>query len=273
MNESRTTINIFMVFFYYFLVLNKKSKQNIKTKIKMTEIEIISNPSALASEDLIDEYGKISQWYLKLKENVEKCEQEIFQLKRNVELSEKRETYLCQELESITESHEKELDDTKHKHNIESQDLRTRLKNITQANGELENEVDHLKSEMAAIELKSKTKAACECGTKMNESIISNSRFEYFEKLENDRMSMLRDMDDLKEKLVDSMQKLARSETELENVKDYLECSQENLRSKNQELDEKNQMIDFLQEKLVELNAELAEYKSGNNEPSTSVFD
>lgn len=239
----------------------------------MSEATIISNPSALDAEDLVDEYKKISYFYCKLKDNDEKCEQEIFQLKRSLELSEKREIYLCQEIESLTESHEKELTAMKHKYDIETYDLRTQLTHVEQANGELECEIDRLKVEKVATEIGSRMKSACECDTKANESVLSNSRFEYLEKLENDRTRMLLDMDELKEKLIDSMQCRARNEIELENIKDCLQCSQENLRGKNEELDEKNQIIDSLQEKIVELNAELAEFQSGNNESSIIIID
>lgn len=237
----------------------------------MSEPTIISDPSALDTEDLVDEYKKISYFYCKLKDNNEKCEQEMFQLKRNLELSEKRENYLCQEIESLTESHERELTAMKNKYDMETYDLRTQLTNVEQANGELECEIDRLKVERVELEIGSKTKGACECSTKANESLLSNSRFEYLETLENDRTRMLLDMDELKEKLIDSMQCRARNETELENVKDCLQCSQENLRAKNEELDEKSQIIDSLQEKIVELNVELAEFQSGNNEPSIII--
>lgn len=239
----------------------------------MSEITIITNPCALAAEELIDEYEKISQCYCKLKDNTEKCEQQIFQLKRNLELSEKRESYLSQELELLTECHEKEMADAKQKYNAETQNLRTRLTNVEQINGELECEIERLKGDTVEIDFGSKANEACMCGNKANESVPSNSQLEYLEKLENDRMCMLQDMDDLKGKLVESMQCLARNETELENIKDCFDCSQENLRSKNQELYEKNQIIDSLQERIVELNAELADYKSGNNGPSTFTID
>lgn len=235
----------------------------------MTEITIISNPSTLVMEDLIEEYEKISQVYCELKENNEKSEQENFQLARNLELSKKREIYLCQELESLTESHERESTDIKHKYSLETNDLRTRLTNVIETNEELENVIDRLKKEMVSLELVTKAKEPCECGTVTDESVLSNSRFQYLEKLESDRLTMLQDMDDLKHKLMESIQCLARNENELENIRDCFECSQENLRSRNQELDEKNQIIDSLHEKMVELTAELAEYKSGNNEPST----
>lgn len=237
----------------------------------MSEISIIASPSALAAEDLIDEYEKIAKFYRKLKDKTEKCEQEMFQLKRNLQLSDNRETYLNQELESITESHEKELADANFKYNTETQDLRARLTNMKQANGDLEAEMECLKNEIIAIKSSAKATDTCQCVNKTNESVLSISHIEYLEKLEADRMNMLHDIDELKEKLLESMQNIARNETEIENVKDCFECSQENLRSKNQELDEKNQIIDSLQEKIVELNVELAEYKSGNNQPSTLI--
>lgn len=235
----------------------------------MSEITIISNPSALAVEDLVDEYEKISQFYCKMKKNAEKCEQEVFQLKRNLELSEKREMYLSQELESITEIHVRELADTKQKHNAGMHDMRTRLADIEQINSELENEIERIKGELPAIESGSKANGAFNCITEENEFILSKSRFEYLEKLENDQ---LQDIDELKAKLIESMQSLAQNETEFENMRDCFECSQENLRCKTEELDEKNQIIDSLQEKIIELNAELAEYKSGSNEPGTSII-
>lgn len=217
----------------------------------MSEITIITNPCALAAEELIDEYEKISKYYCKLKDNAEKCEQEIFQLKRSLELSEKRESYLCQELELLTESHEKEMSDAKQKYNTETQNLRIRLANVEETNGELECEIERLKGDAVEIDFVSRANQACMCSNKANESILSNSQHEYLEKLENDRMCMLKDMDDLKGKLIESMQCLARTETELENIKDSFECSQENLRSKNQELHEKNQIVDSFRRELL----------------------
>lgn len=232
----------------------------------MSEISIISNPSDLLFEDLIDEYEKLSQFHRKLKENSEKCEQEHFQLRRDLELAAKRETYLSQEIDSLIESHEKELFDAKQKTDSEINDLRARLTEAKYLNREQESEIDRLKGELVASQTESKRKESCDCGTSKNES---KSRMEYLEKMEKERMYMLHEIENLKDQLTESAQCLARNDTELQNMIDCFECSEENIRAKNQELDEKNCTIDSLHEKIIELNTELAELKSGNSEPGT----
>lgn len=236
---------------------------------------IISNPSSISASDLIDEYEKISLLYVKLKEQTDKCEQEIYQLKRNLELSGKRETYLNQELESIAELHDQELIDVKEKHLTETDDLRTRLNNACQTNGTLETELERLKNEMVNVEAEKATKTTmtCSCNVNLvNESILSSSRLEYLEKIESEHFNTFRELDEIKQQLMESKLSIAKRDTELENLKDSYECVQENLKSKIVELEEKTQIIDTMQEKIIELSAELAEYKSGNNDHSMTIL-
>lgn len=47
-----------------------------------------------------------------------------------------------------------------------------------------------------------------------------------------------------------------------------MECLEENLQSKRDELEEKNVMLEDTQEKMIELNAEIAVYKNAPEEAS-----
>lgn len=258
-------VTYFLVKLKIFEESNRIRKRNFA---KMNEVTIISDVSALSADDLVTEYNKLANHYRNTKEYVEKCEQELFEVKRNMELSSKREKFLNQELESITEVHEKELIDATNKHNVEINHFRSRVAQAEQMIADSDAEIERMKEEMDAVSKDLKTKQAIQHDTTENTCVLSDSQLEYFGKLEKDQMNILQDLDTLKDKLKETVQQLARKEIELENLQDRFECSQENFRSKSHELDEKCQTVDSLQEKIVELTMALAEYKSGNNESS-----
>lgn len=51
----------------------------------------------------------------------------------------------------------------------------------------------------------------------------------------------------------------------LENLREQFSCAEDNLNTKRTELEEKTQMIDSMQEKILEITAELATYKSSTD--------
>lgn len=51
----------------------------------------------------------------------------------------------------------------------------------------------------------------------------------------------------------------------LENLREQCACTEDNLNTKRNELEEKTQMIDTMQEKIAEISAELATYKSNTD--------
>lgn len=229
----------------------------------------ILNPIGLTHDDLLDEYDKLSQLYSSLKKQSEKSSQEIFELRRGAELSEKREKYLNQELESLSEIQNKELDEEKQRHSYEADELRQRLNAAKSSFGELENELDKVKEELAgARALLESRSTECACKEKARESTAADAQTDLLEKMEQEQQTLLDELEELKRKLHEALQANSRYEIELENVKECLLCTKGNLNSKNEELEEKNQIIDTLQEKMIGLSAELEELKNGSGNKS-----
>lgn len=177
---------------------------------------VIACPSSLSVDDLVEEYEKLSEAYVKLKGNVDNLDQEVFQLKRNLELSIKREGYLNQELESVAESHEREIADLKEKHHNETEEARSRILFVKESNAALEIEVERLKGEIAiqADTKKVNPKNAnknCECSTQ-NSIVVSKSRMEYLEKTEQAHDNLIQEFEKLNDELMGSMKTIAKYE-------------------------------------------------------------
>lgn len=235
----------------------------------MNSSATILNPIGLTHDDLLDEYDKLSQLYSSLRKQSEKSSQEIFELRRGAELSEKREKYLNQELESLSEIQNKELHEEKQKHSYEADELRHRLNAAKSSFVELEMELDKVKEELAGARALLESKPAeCKCKEKARETTADDAQTDLLEKMEQEQQTLLEELDELKRKLHEALQANSRYEIELENVKECLLCTKGNLNNKNDELEEKNQIIDTLQEKMIGLSAELEELKNGTGNKS-----
>lgn len=149
------------------------------------DVSILENPQTLLAPDLVEEYHKLSTCYIKQKQLIDRCMQEIFTLKKDKELKDK---ILNQELQEITDQHERELSDIKNKHLLEYEELQNRHAELRSVNEKNELENQHLKSELEAKikQLQGKVETG---GTKTfsdNETIVSKKRIDHLTKIESE---------------------------------------------------------------------------------------
>lgn len=230
---------------------------------------VVLNVSSLSNDDLIEEYGKLSQFYQQQKQQLDEYQQEVFVLKRNAELSEKREKYLTQELDSFAEAQQNAVDDKKRKFVAENEELKSRLIAIRTEKEELELELEQRLNEIKSLETKYQSNVElCTCKQSKYQSSDDEKYAEYTEKLEIEQMKLLNELNEVKQQLAETILTNKHNEMELENLRETLECVNQKLSSKTEELEEENQIVDTLQENNVVMAAELMELKSGNLQKS-----
>lgn len=148
----------------------------------LAEISILQDPSSLASDDLAEEYGKVSSQYLKTKKVIESYRQKVYQLEREQKLSLMRENDLKEELNIIADTHNDDLANEKKRFHSEMSEMRDRLSDLKSVRESLETEIVELKASagtvqpMPVIETK-----PCD----PNETIVESSRLESLIDLES----------------------------------------------------------------------------------------
>lgn len=146
---------------------------------------VVLKPKLLSTTDLIDEYETLSAKYLESKKQIDAFEQMVYGLKRKEELGVARETALTDELQSITDAHNDELEQVKRKYSLEMDEMRNRLNDEKLVKEHLESEIERLNNELALANKRLAEKSATE--TKPldpNEVIVSIHRLEFLEQLE-----------------------------------------------------------------------------------------
>lgn len=169
---------------------------------------IFQDPASLSHDDLVDEYEKISQRYTDVKQSEDSCQQQIYEIKRQLELSGKRESYLTQELETITEVHDGELAKLREKQRADAEEMRQRLAEAKETIGGLELELERMKKE----QLEKVTKVVPVVAVASNESILSESHREQLDKLEAENTGLIELCEELKEKYMDALKQVADKE-------------------------------------------------------------
>lgn len=153
------------------------------------EITIVPNPQTLSAPDLVEEYQKLSKYYVKQKQRIDKYMQEIYTLKQDKALKDK---LLNQELEEITENYDRELNITKSKHLLECEELQNRLTKARLMNENIELENQRLKTELeekiSLLQLKTNPEETKTCND--NETIVPKKRIEYFTKIESEHSDL-----------------------------------------------------------------------------------
>lgn len=178
------------------------------------DTSIVLNPSILANDDLIEEYGKLSKIYLNLKVQIDVSAQENYELKRKMELVVAREQCLNDELQAIADNFNQDLSAERKKFSDEADDLRTRLKDAKTVNEELQEEIEQMKHDRDA--LKTNLDGRISIGMQQvfapTDTVISNSRLEYLERLEFEHNDLTVEMDGLKLKCSEITSQLAQAE-------------------------------------------------------------
>lgn len=159
----------------------------------MAEITIIQDPSSLSDFALAEQYQKLSTGYLKQKLLIDQFKQRIYTLEQEKRLM---DNVLQDELQSVTENNDRELEHLKRKFVTENKDLHNRFAelNITIEKLELENE--HLRSELKEAHKQPLAPELKACNE--DEIIESRKRIEYLEKIEADHFALVDEIVDFK---------------------------------------------------------------------------
>lgn len=172
---------------------------------------VVQNPSLLSTDELLDEYEKLSKMYSDLKMYFDRSEQQIYELKRNLQLSDKRETFLQQELDAVNEGHESEMKTLYERHQTEADDLRNRLTDAKELNSQLECEIERMKTEVTArIEAADKKHEIVE---EVDEKCRSqDDRQQYIDRIEAENVNLIQNCDELRGRLDMALEQITQNE-------------------------------------------------------------
>lgn len=226
----------------------------------MSNQTIISNPDELPHDELIEEYARLSRLYTELKESDDVARQTIYELRRNLQLANTRESFLTHELESMNEQHDADLQKKCDKQRDDIAELHRRLIESTESVGNLESEIDELRRDLAEAITRQATPSPSPAMA--DDSVLSDNQKEYLAKLEAENTQLIDAYSDMNGKSLETLRQLSELQQTVDTWKDRCECAEENLMTKRSELDEQRSLVEALQEKVVHLSSELAAFNS-----------
>lgn len=159
------------------------------------DITILQDPSALSSDDLLDEYDKIANAHKKARQTLDAYRQKVYQLESEQKLSAIREDEFKDEINIITEMHTNEMANEKKQSQAKMNELRTRIDEFKELNEQLENEMMELKARATEV-------PACPAveprACNPNETIVEASRFQSLIELENKYFDAINEIESTK---------------------------------------------------------------------------
>lgn len=171
---------------------------------------IEQDPCSLSKIALVEAYQNISSHHYKQKELIEKYKQKIFTLEQEKTL---RDSVQQDELQTLTENFDRELESAKKKWSIENKDLHNRLTELCSMIEKLEVENEHLKSELETATKKSQATQSLEVkACDKNEIVISKDRIEHLERVEANHSILMDDAANLKDKILRITSELTQKE-------------------------------------------------------------
>lgn len=174
------------------------------------EFTVVQDPFSLSKSALVEAYQNVSTYYNKQKESIEKYKQKIYTLEQEKAL---RERIQQDELQTLTENFDQELENVKRKFIIENKDLHSRLTELCSTIEKLEFENEHLKCELDRASKKSQATQSFEVNAnKENEVIISKERIEHLERTETDYLILFDENANLKDEIFRATSELTQKE-------------------------------------------------------------
>lgn len=168
------------------------------------------DPCSLSKIALVEAYQNISSNHYKQKELIEKYKQKIYTLEQEKTL---RDSVQQDELQTLTENFDRELESVKKKLVIENRDLHNRLTVLSSTIEKLEVENEQLKNELETVTKKSQTTKPLEVkACEENEIVISKDRIEHLERTEADHSILIDDIANLKDKILRIKSELTQKE-------------------------------------------------------------
>lgn len=166
------------------------------------EFSAVQDLSSLSNTDLIEAYQKVLKYYKEQKESIEKSKQRIYTLEQDKILKDKILEDFKEELQGLTDYHDREIEKIKVDSSNENKELHSRLTELYLTIQKLELENEHLKCDLETAN--KKTQAAPSLEKKCREEseiIISKERFEHLEKIEDDHRTLIDEIVNLKDEL------------------------------------------------------------------------
>lgn len=193
----------YLISFYCFIKLVERISNTMNFgSCDGVETSVVSSPHKLSTMDLVEEYQKLSISYNNQKELIDQCRQQIYKLTQEKTLA---DNIMKDELQSVTESCDRELENVRRRCMADNKDLQNRLSEMNVTNEKLECENERLKKELNAANNPLKCAVAAESKVcDKDETIVSNKRIEYLEKIETEYLT-----------LIDEISKLNSAKSEL----------------------------------------------------------
>lgn len=225
---------------------------------------VVINAGNLSQDDLLEAYKNFGHSYRQLKEEFEKCKQDLHQnrLQKNMLLSTQND--LQHELDSVSSTHQEELEALIEKHCSTVEHLKKKNYELQTDKIQLETDIDELAKQLLD------SKADCdELKTKVENHKPATRVSDSFSKsleLENENLQLM--LKEMAQKLAEREAQSSEQHLKIEELTEKILCLEDNLDSKKSEIEEKNDAMESLQEKVHEMSVELALLKTAPGDAS-----
>lgn len=163
------------------------------------DLVVEQDPSSLSKIALVEAYQNFSSHHYEQRELIEKYKQKIYTLEQEKTL---RDSVQQDELQTLAENFDRELENATKKLSIENKDLHNRLTELCSTIEKLEVENEDLKREVESASKKSQTTQSPEVkACERNEVVVTKDRIEHLERTEADHSILIDDIANLKNEI------------------------------------------------------------------------
>lgn len=216
---------------------------------------ILKDVSGLETDDLAAEYEKLAKCHQILKNDYENLFQTIHELKRNNKSLKLAQDDVQNELETISSIHAKEFDEQMIKMNATVEELKEKNHKLSKEREFFETKVEELTPQVHEMKLEISELKSKLIEVKPRPRISSGTHSSAVE-IENENLQAMVNI--LQEKIETTTYQITSHETKIDEQKEIIMCLTDCLESKKTELAEKLESIDSLQNRIIELNMEIA---------------
>lgn len=172
----------------------------------ITDIKIPQDPTILSESELHERYIELVSVYSQHKNLIDCYRQRIYKLEQEKTL---KDNVLQDELQSMEDNHEREMDEVRGKLAAENKELLSRIAKMNLTIDLLEQEIENLKSKVKEIQ---KQPSIVQKKSNMNEVQVSRERIEYLNKIETEHINLVNEIDDLKTQKSQILSQLMQSQ-------------------------------------------------------------
>lgn len=225
---------------------------------------IVADVETLAQDDLVDIYKKLADSYRSVKEENDKCKQNLHHQTQQSKMLINSQNDLQNELENINSIHKIELEELTKKNAAAIENSKELNQELISDKNQLEQKVVDLNKVVLDFkkqcdELKARV-ADLKPAPRVSDGFSRKMEFE------NENLRI--EMQELQAKLSELSMMHSEKIAQIDNLSEKISCLEDNLDSRKIEIEEKNDAIEGMQEKFLELTAELASLKSNPDDAS-----